>query len=137
MPDAEYDVGEGFMVQFVWRIPSGDFLRALFRAEVLQRDFVSDKYVVELKEWLAGRQEDEQGATRTAEEAAHDYWQRVSELEGQKVSLAFEAQDGRALWLRLETLTGEHNFFRRLNELPPALQAKLERDEPDKERNDD
>jgi hypothetical protein len=29
------------------------------------------------------------------------------------------------LWLRLETLTGEHNFFSRLNELPPQLAELL------------
>jgi hypothetical protein len=45
----------------------------------------------------------------------------VNSLSGNKISLAYEADDGRPLWLRLETLTGEHNFFHRLNELPPSL----------------
>jgi len=121
MNKANYDLGETFNVQFIWRIPSSDFLRALFAVEVLHQDFVSDKYVVRLNEFLAGRQEDAEGNMRSPDEVARDYWYLVDKLTGRKISLAFEVDDGRPLWLRLETLTGEHNFFSRLNELPPAL----------------
>lgn len=121
MPEANYQVGEIFRVQFVWRIPNGDFLRAIFTAEVLLQDDVSDKYVVRLLEFVSGRQEAPDGSARPLENVARDYWALVNQLEGRKISLAFEADDGRPLWLRLETLTGEHNFFRRLNELPPQL----------------
>jgi hypothetical protein len=121
MAEANFGVGETFSVQFVWRIPGGDFLRALFDVEVLHRDLVSDKYVVRLHEFRAARQEDRDGNMRSVEEAASEYWYLVDQLAGRKISLAFEVDDGRPLWLRLETLTGEHNFFTRLNELPPAL----------------
>jgi hypothetical protein len=119
MPEANYQVGENFQVQFVWRIPNDDFLRAIFRAEVLLIDDISDKYVVRLTDFISGRQEAPDGSMRSLEEVARDYWALVNQLKGRKISLAFEADDGRPLWLRLETLTGEHNFFRRLNELPP------------------
>ncbi len=121
MAEANYDLGKPFSVQFVWRIPNRDFLRALFVAEVIHQDLVSEKYVVRLNEFLAGRQEDNEGNMRSAEELARDYWYLVDKLTGRKISLAFEVDDGRPLWLRLETLTGEHNFFTRLNELPSAL----------------
>lgn len=121
MPKANYQVGEIFQVQFVWRIPNGDFLRAIFTAEVLLLDDISDKYVVRLTEFVSGRQEAPDGSMRSLDDVARDYWALVNELEDRKISLAFEADDGRPLWLRLETLTGEHNFFRRLNELPPQL----------------
>ncbi|MCI0397965.1 MAG: hypothetical protein L0332_09600 [Chloroflexi bacterium] len=115
MPEANYQVGETFHVQFVWRLPEGDFLRAIFTAEVLHRDFVSDKYVVRLAEFVAGRQEAADGTMRPEAELSRDYWAMVGRLPGRKISLAFEAGDGRPLWLRLATLTGEHNFFSRLN----------------------
>jgi hypothetical protein len=121
MPEANYQVGENFQVQFVWRIPNDDFLRAIFRAEVLLIDDISDKYVIRLTDFISGRQEAPDGSMRSLEEVARDYWALVNQLKGRKISLAFEADDGRPLWLRLETLTGEHNFFRRLNELPPQF----------------
>ena len=124
MPDATYGIGQTFNVQFVWRIQDGDFLRAIFQSEVLAIDPVSDKYVVLLAKFLAGRQEDADGAMRSVEEVTKEYWALVSGLTGKRISLAYEADDGRPLWLRLETLTGEHNFFSRLNEIPPQL-AKI------------
>ncbi len=77
MTEANYKIGETFNVQFIWRIPSKDFLRALFVVEVLHQDFVSDKYVVRLNEFLAGRQEDKEGTMRSLEEVARDYWYLV------------------------------------------------------------
>ena len=124
MLDAKYEVGQAFNVQFVWRIQNGDFLRAIFKSEVLTLDSVSGKYVVLLTEFLAGRQEDADGEMRSVEEVTKEYWAMVSGLTGRRISLAYEADDGRPLWLRLETLTGEHNFFSRLNEIPPQL-AKI------------
>jgi hypothetical protein len=118
MPEANYQVGEKFKAQFAWRIPSGDFIRAIFETKVLHQDHLSDKYVVQLTRFLAGRQENSAGVMRPVEEVARDYWALVAELEGRKISLAFEADDTRPLWLRIETLTGEHNFFTRLNVLP-------------------
>ena len=114
-------------MQFVWRLPDEDFIRAIFESQVLKMDDLSGKYVLELTSFVAGRQESPAGEMRPVEEVARDYWQLVSDLTGRKITLAYEADDGRPLWLRLETLTGEHDFFRRLNELPPALQ-KLNED---------
>ena len=124
MVEANFEVGQSFNAQFVWRIPDGDFLRAIFQAEVLLLDPESGKYVVLLEEFLAGRQEDAQGQMRPLEQVDTEHWALVSNLEGRRISLAYEADDGRPLWLRLETLTGEHNFFGRLNEIPPQL-AKI------------
>ena len=126
MLEANFGVGQAFNVHFVWRIPDGDFLRAIFRAVVLKLDAESGKYVVTLEEFLAGRQENTEGEMRPVEEIARDYWSMVSDLEGRRIALAYEADDGRPLWLRLETLTGEHNFFSRLSELPPQLARILE-----------
>jgi hypothetical protein len=121
MPGAPKDIGDNFRVQFVWRIPNGDFLRALFGVEILAQDILSEKYVILLRDFLAARQESEDGEMRSLDEVNKEYWGMVSSLAGKKISLAFEADDGRPLWLRLETLTGEHNFFSRLNELPETF----------------
>ena len=121
MIEAKYTAGDIFRLQFVWRIPAQDYLRAIFDAEVILLDEVSEKYVVRLKEFLAGRQEDSEGNMRPVEEVSHDYWALVAGLAGRKIAIAYEVDDGRPLWLRLETLTGEHNFFQRLNELPEAF----------------
>ena len=124
MSSANYQPGETFKVQFVWRIPNGDFVRAIFNAEVLFQDDLSSKYVIRLNEFEAGRQESQEGEFRSSMEVDRQYWQLVNNLEGRRISLAYEADDGRPLWLRLATLTGEHNFFNRLNELPPSFRKK-------------
>lgn len=125
MPEANYVVGDKFRLHFVWRIPSEDYLRAIFEAEVLHVDDLSNKYVVLLSEFLAGRQESSDGEMRSLEDVARDYWSLVAGLARRRISIAFEADDGRPLWLRLETLTGEHNFFRRLNEMPEKFAGQL------------
>ncbi|MGD2077834.1 MAG: hypothetical protein PVH18_05600 [Chloroflexota bacterium] len=119
--EANYESGQSFDVHFVWRIPDGDFLRAIFQAKVLKLDAESGKYLLLLEEFLAGRQEDAQGKMRPLGDHASEYWAQVASLAGRRISLAYEADDGRPLWLRFETLTGEHNFFSRLNEIPPQL----------------
>jgi hypothetical protein len=113
MTDANYEIGDSFPVQFAWRLPDGDYLRAVFRAHVLDHVPRADKYVVELEELIAGRQEDADGEMRDTEAYTKRYWRLVGRLIGQKVSVAYEVDDGRALHMRLETLTGEHNFFYR------------------------
>lgn len=125
MTDAPHDIGQVIKIQFVWRIIDGDLLRAIFDAEVQKIDQPSEKYVLRLGNWLAGRQESPDGVMRSLEEVSRENWALVARLPGQRISLSFEASDGRPLWLRYETLTGEHNFFRRLNELPPAIKLKL------------
>ena len=113
MENAEYDVGETFPVQFTWRLPDGDFIRAVFEAEVRDHVPEAEKYVVTLNRLVAGRQEDSDGQMRSQEAFSRDYWRMVGDLIGNKVTLAYEAADGRALHMRLATLTGEHNFFTR------------------------
>jgi hypothetical protein len=119
MVDVEkvYEIGESFRVQFVWQIPDGDYLRAVFSAEVLGHEPGSDKYLLRLTEFVAGRQETAVGEMRPAAESSKEYWALVGALVGRKVLLAYEAADGRSLPLRLATLTGEHNFFSRFEDV--------------------
>ena len=119
------EIGESFRVQFVWQIPDGDYLRAIFSAEILNQDSRSDKYLLRLTEFLAGRQETAEGEMRPLDEVAREYWALVDQLEGRHVVLAYESADGRALHLRLATLTGEHNFFYRFDKNNrPTIESK-------------
>jgi hypothetical protein len=113
MPSAHYTVGEDFPLQFAWRLPEGDYIRAVFRAHILDTVPEADKYIVRLLELQAGRQEDEDGQLRPREQFSREYWSMVGDLVGRKITIAYEADDGRALHMRLATLTGEHNFFSR------------------------
>ncbi|MBK8984882.1 MAG: hypothetical protein IPM39_02185 [Chloroflexi bacterium] len=113
MPEAHYNIGDTFPAQFAWHLPGGDYLRAVFTAEVLAIVASADKYVVRLVALVAGRQENENGVLRPTEEFSRDYWALVGQLIGRRITIAFEADDGRAVHFRLETLTGEHNYFYR------------------------
>lgn len=124
-------IGEHFDVQFVWQIPldqdnpRGDIIRAVFDAEILAIVEAAEKYLVRLTRLVAARQESADGQTIRPQAAlAFDYWQRVLALQTQKVTLAWETADGRPLQMRLTTLTGEHDFFRRYNQ--PVDQLKLD-----------
>ena len=116
MPDANYQPGESFPIQFVWELPDGDYVRAIFRAEVEKLDFSLDRYLVRLAELEAGRQENEAGEMRPKEQLSRAYWRMVGELVGKRVYLAYEVDDGRPIKLRLDTLTQEHSFFTRLDD---------------------
>lgn len=113
MPQANYAIGETFAVQFAWRLPDHDYIRAVFEAEVLDLVEAAEKYVVRLRRLIAGRQEDENGRLRDIASFSRDYWALVGNLVGRKITVAYEVDDGRALHMRLETLTGEHNYFYR------------------------
>jgi hypothetical protein len=113
MPESHVPIGDSFSVQFAWRLPDGGYIRAVFRADVLDLVPSADKYIVRLSELLAGRQETAEGEALPAAELSRDYWSLVGALIGKRITVAYEADDGRALYLRLETLTGEHNFFTR------------------------
>ena len=113
MPAANYKIGESFPIQFAWHLPQGDYLRAVFRAEVLDLVPEADKYLARLIKLEAGRQEDEQGELRFTEQFSKEYWAMVADLVGRKITVAYEVDDGRALYMRLATLTGEHNYFTR------------------------
>ena len=116
MPVANYEAGETFPIQFVWQLPDGDFIRAVFEAEVLALDFRLDRYLLRLRRLKAGRQESARGEMRPKEALSATYWAMVGELIGKRVHLAFEVDDGRPIRLRLDTLTQEHSFFTRLDE---------------------
>lgn len=115
MPVANYEPGETFAIQFVWELPDGDYVRAIFDAEVLAHDYSLDRYLLRLKALKAGRQETPKGEARPVEELSRPYWNMVGELLGKRVYLAFEVDDGRPIKLRLDTLTQEHSFFTRLD----------------------
>ena len=109
----KFQVGESFHIQFVWQLPDGDYLRAIFDANVLVVDEYIQRYKIKLDSWLAGRQEDPNGNLRPKEEISQKYWQLVDAVTGNVIDVAFEADDSRPLHLRLVTLTGEHTFFTR------------------------
>ncbi|HZD11240.1 MAG TPA: hypothetical protein VE553_07845 [Candidatus Binatia bacterium] len=118
MPIANYQRGEEFPVQFVWQLPDGDYVRAIFRAQVLALDSRLDRYLLRLAELEAGRQEDSAGKARAKDELSREYWAMVGALTGKRVYLAYEVDDGRPIRLRLDTLTQEHSFFTRLDDQP-------------------
>jgi hypothetical protein len=126
MPTANYQVGESFRVQFAWKLPEGDYLRAVFEAQVLDTIPSADKYIVRLNKLVAGRQETAEGEMRPREEFSSEYWALVAQIAGNKLSLAYEADDGRALHLRLATLTGEHNYFWRFSDAEAFLKEQLD-----------
>lgn len=115
MSETHLQIGDLFLVQFVWRLPDGDIIRALFRAEVLAVIDAAEKYMVRLLELVAGSQESNMGEGRDKEQFARPYWALVVQLVGRRVTVAWEVADGRALTMRLATLTGKHDFFRRYN----------------------
>jgi hypothetical protein len=120
--DVPVQIGESFPLQFAWRLPDGEILRAVFRADVLDIIPAADKFMVRLTELLAGTQEAPDGTPRDREQFNKLYWARVVALVGNRVTVAFETADGRPVQMRLTTLTGEHDFFWRYN-TPPNKNA--------------
>ena len=113
MPVANHQPGESFVVQFAWRLPDGEYLRAMFQADIVDLVPGADKYVVRLSRFLAGREDDVEGQVKPLESLEGAYWGQVRGLEGRRITISYEADDARPLYLRLATLTGEHNFFSR------------------------
>jgi hypothetical protein len=126
MPKANYKIGESFTLQFAWKLPQGDYLRAVFDAEVLDTVTAADKYIVRLNKLIAGRQESKDGDMRDKEALSQKYWAMVGQLIGNKVTVAYEVDNGHALHMRLATLTGEHNFFTRYEKMD-AVSDKVKR----------
>ena len=113
MSEAKYEPGQSFPLQFVCRLPDNGFLRAVFQAEVTELDHKAEKYVVRLSRLLAGRADDAEGMAEPVTTLEGDYWDLIHRITGRRIVIAFEADDGRPLYLKLETLTGEHNYFAR------------------------
>ena len=137
MPTAHYKIGDNFPLQFAWRLPEGDYLRAVFRAKVLDLVPEADKYVVHLSELIAGRQEDGEGTIRPTEAYAREYWELVGGLVGRKITVAYEADDGHALYMRLATLTGEHNYFTRYEDAEVIARGLLAAEEKRRREQDE
>ena len=130
MPEAHHQPGQSFPIQFAWRLPGGEYLRAVFQADVLELAPAAEKYLVRLSQLLAGREETPDGQPKPAEALSREYWTLVGGLVGRKITVAYEADDGRALYMRLETLTGEHNYFTRYENaevVARALAARLKK----------
>lgn len=116
MPVANRQIGETFRIHFVWKIPNEHYVRALFVAQVLDIDLEADRYLIKLTELLAKREEDERGEGLPEEQHTAEYWDMVYRLTNRLAHVAFEADDGRPLFLRLPTLTLEHKYFTRYEE---------------------
>lgn len=109
-------IGDSYDIQFVWQLPDEDYIRAVFVARVLDIIEPAQKYFVRLESFRAGRQESADGTQyRSKPERSATYWPLVIDLIGKRATLAWETADGRPLHMRLTTLTGEHDFFRRYN----------------------
>ncbi len=120
MPQANRHVGETFQIHFVWKIPNNHYVRALFVATVLDIDLEADRYLIKLTELLAKREENDRGEGLPESEHTVEYWEMVYRLTSRLAHVAFEADDGRPLFLRLPTLTLEHKYFTRYDEVEPA-----------------
>lgn len=116
MPQANRQISETFRIHFVWKIPNGHYVRALFVAQVLDIDLEADRYLIKLTELLAKREEDERGEGLPEDKHTVEYWEMVYRLISRLAHVAFEADDGRPLFLRLPTLTLEHKYFTRYDD---------------------
>ncbi len=125
MPTAQYKVGESFPLQFAWHLPQGDYIRVVFEAEVLDLIPEAEKYLVHLQRLVAGRQEDADGNLKPRETFSSEYWSLVEDLGDRKITIAYEADDSRAIHMRLTTLTGEHNFFTRYEDAEVIAQGLM------------
>lgn len=116
-------------MQFAWRLPNEDYLRAVFDAEVLEHVPQADKYLLRLHKLVAGRQETAVGELRATEEFTPEFWSLVGNLQGNRITVAYEVDDGRAVHLRLATLTGEHDYFTRWERIPEIPHHQPENEE--------
>ena len=45
MPEQVYTAGQTFRLQFIWQIPTRDYLRALFEVKVVDIDAFTERYL--------------------------------------------------------------------------------------------
>lgn len=129
-PEARHQPGQSFSLQFAWRLANGEYLRAIFQADVLDLVPEADKYVIHLSRFLAGREDDAEGQVKPLDALEGEYWNLVRGLVGRTITIAYEADDGHPLYMRLATLTGEHNFFTRYEDaavIARGIEARLSR----------
>lgn len=133
MTEPKYKPGESFGIQFAWRLPEGEYLRAIFQSDVLDLVPGADKYIIRLSRFIAGREDDTEGNPKQPDSLEGEYWEMVRGLIGRTITIAYEADDGKPLYLRLATLTGEHNFFTRYEDasvIARGLEARLKKTSP-------
>lgn len=111
----EKELGDAVQIHFVWKLPNDDYLRAIFDTKIIDILPDSNRYLLELVRWVAGRQESPEGEMRPEEEIALQFWQLVNELEGHRAAVAYEAIDA-PVHLRLTTLLRIHPFFTRYDD---------------------
>lgn len=128
--DATLAVDEQFHLHFVWKLPSEDFIRAVFQVRIIEIQPHEDRYLVQLETFVAGLQEDETGKARPSAEYDKNWWAHIVALTSRYVQVAYEAADGRPLYMRIGTLTGRHAFFFRYDENGKLL-PKPDKDNPD------
>ena len=109
--EATYQVGEQFQLQFIWKLPSEQYIRAIFQGKVVELQPQEDRYLVQLTQFLAGGQEDVDGTPLPQSSYDKQWWANVIALQKRYIQVAYEAADGRPLYMRLPTLTSEHTFF--------------------------
>ncbi len=112
----EKKIGDKVQMHFVWKLPNEDYLRAIFDTEIVAILPESNRYLLVLQKWVAGRQETAVGEMRSEEEISLKFWQLVDQLVDHKAAVAYEAVDGNPLHLRLTTLLQIHPFFTRYND---------------------
>ncbi len=106
-------IGDNYQVQFVWKLPNYDYLRAFFSVTIDEIDIYEERYVVTLDALLGGRQEAADGSIRAVDEMSKPLWANIVGFIGRKVRLPYESADKQPMHLKYPTLTGEHNFFSR------------------------
>lgn len=130
MTEPKYKPGDTFGIQFAWRLIDGGYIRAIFQSDVLDLVPGAEKYIIRLSQFIAGREDDAEGNPKHLDSLEGDYWEMVRGLIGRTITIAYEADDGKPLYLRLATLTGEHNFFTRYEDasvIARGLEARLKK----------
>jgi len=113
---AQYNINDSFRIHFVWKLPNEDFARAIFMVNVTEIQPQEDRYLVQLTKLIAGVQEAPDGTARPQAEYDKQWWANIVALQSRYIQIAYEAADGRPLYMRLPTLTSEHTFFFRYDE---------------------
>ena len=104
--------GEQFQLQFVWRLPNDDYVRALFQARIREIQYHEERYLVELEGLIGGMQEAADGSVRPKNDMDKERWARIVALSGRTVQVAYEAAK-QPLYMKLATLDTPHTFFTR------------------------
>ena len=112
MPEAHYQPGQSFSLQFAWRLPNGDYLRHLSGHR--SRSRARSRQIRHSSGALFGRPEDEaDGRVKPLDELKGEYWTLVRELSGRtSQSPATRRMTAPALSTTGDT-DREHNFFTR------------------------